>query len=126
MPVEDTILKILEARARGLDDRSTANEVGLSIFITTRYEKITKRTIKDAISNGALTLDEIARKVRLPRVVVDRFMSHYGISLPVPQPAAPEEKKKTVNWSLYREEQIRSAISSGAKNLDEIAQRAGL
>ena len=128
--LEDRILKIVELRASGLNDSKIARKLGLDATVIKMYENSAEKVIKEAISKGYKTLDNIGRFTQLSPVVVDMYTKIYGIEIPL-------EDKINVNSSTEKEIRIRKSqldsikaiqesIEKGAKSIEDIMGDTGL
>jgi predicted DNA-binding transcriptional regulator AlpA/predicted transcriptional regulator len=129
--LEDRILRIIELREKGLDDKAIASELGLDETTLKKYEDSVKTSLNTYARQG-FGLRGISRHAGFSQVAAGIVCSYYRIDLKgkAESQAEVETEKPEPEPKLSRYQisvnKIRQAIKNGAENYDEIVSQTGL
>ncbi len=123
--LEDTILRIIELRQKGLDDNSLANELSLTPETIQLYESSTKKAIKKSVFSGR-NLESIAEITGLSSTTLQMFASYYNI----PLKRQGDKQKRAYSPKKPKDQriaEIQKIISeNNPETLEELGEMVGL
>ncbi len=115
--LEDRLLRIMELRSAGKDERAIAEALEITPALVVQYEKSLESSLHYYVSQRR-KIEDMATALDISPVFCRTALSYLGIQYPYP----PRIRGK-VPGEVVR---IRQSIAEGAKSVDEIAQQVKL
>lgn len=113
--LEERILRIIELREKGLEDKAIANELGLEEKTIKLYEDSTKKAINDLVFAG-YKQEKIAKNVGLSLTAFNLFTTYYNIKTTIPSKKRYKPKTQSIA-------EIKQAIAEGADSVEELIEK---
>lgn len=121
--LEDTILKIIELKQKGLDDMAVAQNLSLEPETIQLYEKSAKDSITEAMNKGDKDYQKLAEKLQISLVAFYIIKNYYQI---IPSHAEEKSRKKRKSSRKITIEKIQEAILQGNDSPKSLAQSFGI
>lgn len=127
--LEDTILKIIELKQKGLDDLVIAQNLSLEPETIQLYEKSAKDSITEAMNKGDKDYQKLAEKLQISPVAFNVIKNYYQITPLRAEEKSRKKRKSKEKGKLFEErlEEINNAITvKGCDSVDSLARELDL